>query len=342
MAVIGIRHPLILAFLSLVVSHVHWWCWAFTAFHHRLPAKNLCPRLSDEKRGIGLIKKGPSVWAKPPPTSSFDLDAIEAFEAAMDLKQQLGDFDEFDGSDLDGDDDGDDEFEESPAGESIRYYTVPQELHGKRIDAVLSTLEPTLSRSVWASLIADGCVHLLSNEGGGNGSTSSVFPDRKSYKVEAGSTLRVVLPLEQSPSEIVAQNLPLNILYEDEHMIILNKAAGMVVHPAAGNWDGTVVNALAYYLAKESKDGAGDFVDSDGRVRWMTPTGRSTTNGDRVDDPEGINGETTSFRPGIVHRLDKGTTGILVVAKTTQALSTLSAAFAARKVKKTYLAITGE
>ncbi len=260
----------------------------------------------------------------------------------MDLKQQLGDFDEFDGSDLDGDDDGDDEFEESPAGESIRYYTVPQELHGKRIDAVLSTLEPTLSRSVWASLIADGCVHLLSNEGGGNGSTSSVFPDRKSYKVEAGSTLRVVLPLEQSPSEIVAQNLPLNILYEDEHMIILNKAAGMVVHPAAGNWDGTVVNALAYYLAKESKDGAGDFVDSDGRVRWMTPTGRSTTNGDRVDDPEGINGETTSFRPGIVHRLDKGTTGILVVAKTTQALSTLSAAFAARKVKKTYLAITGE
>ena len=67
-------------------------------------------------------------------------------------------------------------------------------------------------------------------------------------------------------NEIISQELPLDILYENEHMIVLNKAAGMVVHPAAGNWDGTVVNALAYYLANNSPFGSGEFFDEDGNV----------------------------------------------------------------------------
>jgi 23S rRNA pseudouridine1911/1915/1917 synthase len=139
------------------------------------------------------------------------------------------------------------------------------------------------------------------------------------------------MPVDEKPIEILAQDLPLNILYEDEHMIVLNKAAGMVVHPAAGNWDGTVVNALAFYLAK-SPYGGGDFVGDDGKVNKLDVA--------KSIEVVGTEGESVSFRPGIVHRLDKGTTGILVVAKTTRALGTLSAAFAARKVKKTYLAVT--
>ena len=168
-----------------------------------------------------------------------------------------------------------------------------------------------------------------------------------------GDVLSIQLPQEEAPLEIVPQNLPLQILYEDDCMIVLNKAAGMVVHPAAGNWDGTVVNALAHYLQQESPYGAGDF----GSLR---------------EDDE-VDGESRRFRPGIVHRLDKvgllvlsvylctrqvcmmtgysyylpaflhlhqGTTGVLVVAKTSQALAQLSQAFADRTVKKTYLAIT--
>ena len=114
-------------------------------------------------------------------------------------------------------------------------------------------------------------------------------------------------------------------------MIVINKSAGMVVHPAAGNWDGTVVNALAHYLAYKSPYGTGEFVGSDGKVSSKT-----------ADDIkiDGTDGEASTFRPGVVHRLDKGTTGVLVLAKSKNALAILSEAFANRQVKKTYVAIT--
>jgi 23S rRNA pseudouridine1911/1915/1917 synthase len=162
-----------------------------------------------------------------------------------------------------------------------------------------------------------------------DGSTQIV--DKKSFKVEAGMVLRVSVVTEETPTEIIAQDLPLDILYEDEHMIVINKAADMVVHPAAGNWDGTVVNALAYYLANKSPYGRGEFVGDDGSVKQQKAEGI---------DVDGTDGETVFFRPGIVHRLDKGTTGVLVVAKTRAALAALSEAFSSRKVKKTYTAIT--
>ncbi|EEC44396.1 predicted protein, partial [Phaeodactylum tricornutum CCAP 1055/1] len=166
----------------------------------------------------------------------------------------------------------------------------------KRIDAVLAALEPEMSRSFCGNLVANKRVSIIQENG------DNCLVDRKSFKVEPGQQLIISLPREEGASEIIAQDLPLDIIFEDEHMIVINKAANMVVHPAAGNWDGTVVNALAYYLANRS--------------------------------------ESISFRPGIVHRLDKGTTGVLVVAKTSQTLATLSNFFAARQVKKTYMAIT--
>jgi 23S rRNA pseudouridine1911/1915/1917 synthase len=257
--------------------------------------------------------------AKPPPTANFDLEQIEAFEAKMDLESL-----DAEGA---GDNDGNDNEttdELPPSGtEDIRVFSVPVELKGKRIDAVVAALESSLSRSTCGSLVVDGNVQLV------EGDDNYTVLNRKSHKVKAGDVLRVTIPNEEKPTEIIAQNIPLDILYEDEHMIVLNKAAGMVVHPAAGNWDGTVVNALAYYLV-DSPYGKGDFVGADTDLKTVG----------QDDDPAGADGEVISFRPGIVHRLDKGTTGILVVAKTTQSLGALSEAFAARTVKKTYLAIT--
>lgn len=265
----------------------------------------------------------PSVqcWAKAPPTSSFDLSQIEAFESQMDratLEMASGMARRVDGVE---DEIGDDTDSRSS---NVHMHTVPPALNGKRIDAALADLEPTLSRSLCGTLIEDGLVALVEEN-------KRTILDRKSYKVETGMLLRVSIPVDEKPLDIEAQDIPLNILFEDEHMIVLNKAAGMVVHPAAGNWDGTVVNALAYYLTK-SEYGSGDFIGADGKIQ--------ACNDDLDSDMDGMDGEPASVRPGIVHRLDKGTTGVLVVAKTTRALAALSEAFSARKVKKTYLAIT--
>lgn len=267
------------------------------------------------------------LFAKPPPNLLFDLEAVEAFEAQMDLQElalvnELGSAADTDDGDEDdgGDDDVDDGRFEDQVADAVQEFVVPPELHNKRIDAVIASLIPTLSRSVCGTMVEDGLVQ----------DGDETVLNRKSHKVAAGTTLRVAVPREEKPLEIEPQNLPLDIIYEDEHMIVLNKAAGMVVHPAAGNWDGTVVNALAYYLST-SPYGSGDFVGKDADT--------SSSTGSK-EDPTGADGETLSFRPGIVHRLDKGTTGVLVVAKTSQALATLSEAFAARTTKKTYMAIT--
>ncbi|KAL3942910.1 MAG: hypothetical protein SGBAC_002982 [Bacillariaceae sp.] len=257
------------------------------------------------------------LWAKPPPIASFDLEAIEAMEAKMDMEEAIG---------IEDDDEAEailsDDFQ-GAVEEDFVLFEVTDELDGKRIDAALSKLDSSLSRSTCGTLVVDGNVQLVDANG------DLTVLSRKSHKVSSGDTLRVTMPKEEKPTEIVAQDLPLNILYEDEHMVVLNKAAGMVVHPAAGNWDGTVVNALAHYLL-QSPYGAGEFVGTE----------TDTKTAIKADDPAGADGEVISFRPGIVHRLDKGTTGILVVAKTTQSLGTLSEAFAARTVKKTYLAVT--
>ena len=259
-------------------------------------------------------------FSKPPPTSQFDLEAVEAFEARMDLEASALNKQS---DDQEGREEGDwmDDHDEFSESERIQEFVVPSELDNKRIDAVVASLMPSLSRSVCGNLVTDGQVQ--------DGSSNQVL-NRKSHKVAAGMTLRVNMPKEEKPLEIEPQDLPLDILYEDEHMIVINKAAGMVVHPAAGNWDGTVVNALAYYLST-SPYGSGDFVGDDTDSSASIPPN---------DDPTGADRETPTFRPGIVHRLDKGTTGVLVVAKTSSALAALSESFAARTAKKTYLAIT--
>jgi 23S rRNA pseudouridine1911/1915/1917 synthase len=194
--------------------------------------------------------------------------------------------------------------------------------HLQRLDVALAAALPQVSRSVAGTFVENGFVHLVNKNGRLEGLK------RKSFKVENGMTLQLKLPKEDASTLLLAQKIPLNILYEDEHIIVLNKAANVVVHPAAGNWNGTIVNALAYYLNNESKFGPGEFMHRVGK--------------DILERQEGDIGdeEIVSVRPGIVHRLDKGTTGVLLVAKSRIALAALSQSFKSRNVTKVYLAVT--
>lgn len=287
--------------------------------------------LSEIAQAWTTSRRPPPRWAssstttplsvKPPPATDFDLDAIEAFEMALDEQEEQ--------AKLEDDDDDDDILtaphatqhrRSPPQDDDIRTYTVDDTTQNQRLDAALATAWPDVSRSQCGSLIRDKRVHLVvDNADDGNNHAQQVLLDRKSVRVQRGQVLRVSIPPSpECTTEIVAENLPLEILYEDEYLIALNKAAGMVVHPAAGNWNGTVVNALAYYLRHASPYGPGELVDH---------------NDDNDQQPGNI-------RPGVVHRLDRGTTGVLVVAKTTHSAAQLTAAFSERRVRKTYLAVT--
>jgi len=158
-----------------------------------------------------------------------------------------------------------------------------------RLDQFLAGQETGLTRSQLSRLIVDGQV--LVNGG----------PAKPSNKVRAGDTVSLTVP-PPKPAGVVAQDIPLSVVYQDEDLVVIDKPAGLAVHPGPGHPDQTLVNAL---LA-------------------MCP------------DIQGIGGE---IRPGIVHRLDKDTSGLMMVAKTHQAHVDLSAQIKARKVTKGYLAL---
>jgi len=166
---------------------------------------------------------------------------------------------------------------------------VSADLEGSRLDTCLAALGPGWTRSRARKLIDDGNVTV-------NGS-----PARPSFTVHHGDLI-VVLEPPVAPLEVEPEDIPLDIVFEDGELVVLNKPAGLVIHPAAGNPAGTLVNALLHHC----------------------------------DDLSGIGGVE---RPGIVHRLDKDTTGLMVVAKTDRAHLALSIAFRQREVAKTYLAV---
>jgi len=172
--------------------------------------------------------------------------------------------------------------------------TVPADMAGWRIDRALTGLIPTLSRERIKALI--GASHVTGARG-----AHQRDPARK---VAAGDILTVVVPPATTP-EARPQDIALTIVFEDDHLLIVDKPAGLVVHPAAGNLDGTMVNALLHHCA--------------GRL-------------------SGIGGVA---RPGIVHRIDKDTSGLLVVAKTDPAHDALSRQFAAHTVERVYVAVVG-
>jgi len=162
---------------------------------------------------------------------------------------------------------------------------------GWRLDRALAAAVPTLSRERLKTLIRSGAV-----EAGGQ-------PVRDpSAKVRGEESLRVAVP-EPEPAHNEAQDIPLTVIFEDEHLLVVDKPAGLVVHPAAGNFDGTLVNALLHHCGSSLS---------------------------------GIGGVA---RPGIVHRIDKDTSGLLVVAKTDVAHEGLAKQFAAHSIDRRYLAI---
>jgi 23S rRNA pseudouridine1911/1915/1917 synthase len=177
-----------------------------------------------------------------------------------------------------------------PPAEAIEL-TAPATAAGERADRFLAGAIGSLSRSRVKALIEAG--HASRD---GTPLTDPAQP------VRAGARYALRLPPPE-PATPVAQAMPLAILFEDRHLIVLDKPAGLVVHPAPGNPDGTLVNALLAHAG---------------------------------DDLPGIGGEK---RPGIVHRLDKDTSGLMVVAKTDRAHQALSDAFAARALERAYLAL---
>ena len=161
---------------------------------------------------------------------------------------------------------------------------------GERIDALLAHIVPGLSRNAAQRLLDSGAVLL-------NG-----VPLRKNYKCSSGDRFEIILP-EPAVSELIPQDIPLDIRYEDDDVIVVNKPRGMVVHPAPGHADGTLVNALLFHCGSSLS---------------------------------GIGGEK---RPGILHRIDKDTSGLLIVAKNDYAHRFLSAQLSDRSLSREYEAV---
>ena len=169
-------------------------------------------------------------------------------------------------------------------------FVVEPEQAGQRLDRFLAQEDTGISRSALQQLIGQGMVLC-------NGVQAE-----KAQKVKSGNVIVLTVP-DARPMTALPQDLPLEIVYEDRHLLVVNKPKGMVVHPAAGNWDGTLVNGLLYHCGEELS---------------------------------GIGGV---IRPGIVHRIDKDTSGLLVVAKDDETHLGLSEQMAQHSVQRTYQAV---
>ncbi len=171
------------------------------------------------------------------------------------------------------------------------HITVDSKQQPLRIDKFLLDRLPNVTRNKIQNGIKDGFV------------TVNDEIIKSNYKVRPEDEISISLPEPPRDTEVVPENIPLNIVYEDEHLLVVNKPAGMVVHPAYQNWNGTLVNALVYHFNNlpEMKGNAG--------------------------------------RPGLVHRIDKDTSGLLVIAKTEEVINGLAKQFYDHSIERTYYAL---
>lgn len=185
------------------------------------------------------------------------------------------------------DDDGSDDLKQSPAID-LRHLSVTVDCHGERLDRALSALVPEFSRSYLQQLIEDGFVCVNEQK-----------IDKVSSKVKAAD--RITIDLKPTPQSLAfkPEKIPIEVVFEDEFLLVINKPAGLVVHPAPGNWTGTLLNGLL------ARDDAANLMP----------------------------------RAGIVHRLDKDTSGLMVVARQRQTMDQLVGMIAARAVTRQYTAI---
>lgn len=166
-----------------------------------------------------------------------------------------------------------------------------------RIDKYLFNLMPNASRTKIQTACKANCV--LVNE----------KPVQPNYKVKPLDEIKILLARPPKEFQLIPENIPLDILYEDDYVLVINKPAGMVVHPGAGNYQGTLANALLYHYKN-------------------LPTQKQKLSEDIILD-----------RPGLVHRIDKNTSGILVIAKTELALQILAKDFFDHRIERTYIAL---
>ncbi|MDD3269185.1 MAG: RluA family pseudouridine synthase [Syntrophomonadaceae bacterium] len=173
--------------------------------------------------------------------------------------------------------------------ETINLILIEEDMEGERLDALIAEQLDHLSRSLVKDLIENKKISV-------NGKLC-----KASYRVKTGDEITVMIP-EPQEIALAAQDIPLEIIYQDQDLVVVNKPKDMVVHPAQGNWDNTMVNALLFH----------------------------------IKDLSGING---SLRPGIVHRLDKDTSGLMVVAKNDRAHRDLAEQIKEHSIKREYIAL---
>ena len=223
---------------------------------------------------------------------------------------------------------------------------------GKRLDTYLSE-RLSITRTKIKSMIEEGHIRITGK------------PPKPSTKIKKFIEIDGEIP-EEEPLDLEPQEIPLNILYEDEYFLAVNKPKGMVVHPSFGHRDGTLVNAVLAYMGKQGSRVQG-FKGSSERERntkdrdqksdeeqgtGVRDQGSGETSGERrAESVEQYHFNSTlntqhstlyRFRPGIVHRLDKDTTGVIIVAKDSRTQETLSALFKERSIRKTYRAVVEE
>ena len=183
---------------------------------------------------------------------------------------------------------GGDESEDVEVQAEKRGFLVPATAHGQRIDKLLATACPEFSRSYFQQLLADGGVVVNGHVAG-----------KPATKVRVGDRVEVELRPTVQAQAFQPEDIPLQVVFEDEHLMVIDKPAGLVVHPAAGHWSGTLLNALLAYHA----------------------------------------GASALPRAGIVHRLDKDTSGLMLVGKTPRAVEALVRMIALREVHRIYVAL---
>ncbi|HCR52792.1 MAG TPA: RNA pseudouridine synthase [Cytophagales bacterium] len=186
-----------------------------------------------------------------------------------------------------------DNFEDDADDELFEHYRIVADPRQSliRIDKFLSTRLPNVTRSKLQDGIHGGFVKVNDN---------TIKPN---YRVRPHDVITISLPEPPRDTEVKPENIPLNIVYEDEHLLVVNKPAGMVVHPAFQNWSGTLVNALTYHFQS-------------------------------LPEMPGNEG-----RPGLVHRIDKDTSGLLVIAKSEKAITGLAKQFYDHSIERTYWAL---
>lgn len=180
--------------------------------------------------------------------------------------------------------------EDTPEADmEIQSLTVSKRIVGRRLDRFLASRYPRISRTVLQRYIKQGMV------------TVNDMPTKASYEPQQGDVIAITLP-PPPPTELTPEDIPIDIIYEDDWFLAINKKAGIICHPARASQSGTIANAVAFYAKTLSKG----------------------------SDP---------FRPGIIHRLDKNTTGIMLIAKTDEAHWRIALQFEHRTIRKTYVAI---